>query len=241
MRLLTATIALLLITATVPAQAGFLDTFKRLLTSESADTGTAPDENTTIAALREALTVGTRNAVHNVARVDGYLGNEMIKIVLPERVQRLADMAAAVGFQEQVDHLLVTMNRAAETAAPAAADLFVTAIGEMTFEDARGILEGGDTSATDFFRRKTTTRLYDAFKPVVATSMEQVGVARAYKEVVAPLSSVPMLQTEWLDLDHYVTNEALDGLFFMVAEEERKIRSDPAARVTDLLRRVFGP
>jgi hypothetical protein len=219
-------------------QASFLDAFKRLIAPQSDSA--APDENTTIAALREALTIGTRNAVQAVAQVDGYFGNEMIKILLPERIQRVADMAGAIGFQPQVDHLVLTMNRAAEAAAPKAVDLFVAAIREMTFEDARGILEGGETSATDFFRKKTTTRLYDAFKPVVASSMEQVGVAKAYRDLVTPLSSMPLLQTEQLDLDHYVTNKALDGLFVMVAREEQKIRTDPAARVTDLLRRVFG-
>lgn len=137
------------------AQASFLDAFKRLIAPQSDSA--APDENTTIAALREALTIGTRNAVQSVAQMDGYFGNEMIKIVLPERIQRVADMAGAIGFQPQVDHLVLTMNRAAEAAAPKAVDLFVAAIREMTFEDARGILEGGDTSATDFFRKKTTT------------------------------------------------------------------------------------
>ncbi|MBR9979482.1 MAG: DUF4197 domain-containing protein [Desulfatitalea sp.] len=239
MRFLTTIVALLLIGAVAPAQAGFLDAFKRLVSPESSDTS-IPDENATIAALRQALTIGTENAVRSVARTDGYLGNEMIKIILPERIQRVVDMASAIGLQPQVDHLVVTMNRAAEAAAPKATELFVTAIREMTFEDARGIVEGGETSATDFFRKKTGDRLYGSFKPVVTSSMEEVGVARAYKDLVTPLASVPMLQTEWLDLDHYVTNQALDGLFQMVAVEERKIRSDPAARVTDLLRKVFG-
>lgn len=220
-----------------PARANFLEAFKRLLTTTQP---AAPDETTTIAALREALTIGTRNAVQNVARVDGYFGNEMIRILLPERIQRVADMAGAIGFQPQVDHLVLTMNRAAEAAAPKAVDLFVAAIRQMTFEDARGILEGGDTAATDFFRRKTSPQLYAAFKPVVTASMDQVGVARAYRDLITPLESMPMFQTERLDLDHYVTNKALDGLFVMVAREEHKIRTDPAARVSDLLRKVFG-
>ncbi len=200
----------------------------------------ALDDKTAVAGLREALAVGTKNAVRSVSKADGYLGNRMIKILLPDNLQKVVDVAARLGFQQQVDSLVVSMNRAAEAAAPQAADLFAQAIREMTFDDARGILQGGDTAATAFFREKTSTRLYETFKPVVAAKMAKVGVAQAYRELMEPVSKVPFLKAESADLDHYVTNKALDGLFLMIGEEEKKIRTDPAARVTGLLKTVFG-
>ena len=132
------------------------------------------------------------------------------------------------------------MNSAAEKAAPKAASFFVDAIKKMTFEDARKILGGGDTAATEFFRQKTYDKLYGAFKPVISSSVDEVGCTRSYKEMMGKYESVPFMDKQSLDLDHYVTSKALDGLFYMVGEEEKKIRTDPAARVTDVLKTVFG-
>jgi len=155
-------------------------------------------------------------------------------------VQQVANAVGKMGYQQQVDHLVLAMNRAAETAAPKAASLFAQAIKEMSFEDARKILQGGGTAATDYFKGKTSQKLYDQFKPVVSSSMDKVGVAKAYKEMMAPYQAMPFASKDSMDLDHYVTNEALDGLFKMVGEEEKRIRTDPAARVTDLLKKVFA-
>jgi len=199
-----------------------------------------PDLNTTISGLKEALSIGTENAVKSVSKVDGYFGNGLIKILLPEKVQQVADVVGKMGYRQQVDHLVLAMNRAAETAAPKAAPLFAQAIREMTFDDARKILQGGDTAATDYFKGKTSQKLYDQFKPVVTSSMDKVGVAKAYKEMMAPYQAMPFASKDSMDLDHYVTNEALDGLFKMVGQEEKRIRTDPAARVTDLLKKVFA-
>jgi hypothetical protein len=132
------------------------------------------------------------------------------------------------------------MNRAAEKAAPQAKSIFVGAIKEMTFEDAKKILNGGDTAATDFFKAKTSANLYESFKPIVSSSMDEVGATRSYKEMMGRYTALPFTKAESVDLDHHVTNKALDGLFFMVGQEEKKIRTDPAARVTDLLKTVFG-
>jgi len=223
------------------ACAGPFDVLQDLM-RKAPDPGgaSALDDKTAVAGLREALAVGTKNAVRSVSKADGYLGNRMIKILLPENLQKVVDVAARLGFQKQVDSLVVSMNRAAEAAAPQAADLFAQAIREMTFDDARGILKGGDTAATAFFREKTSAQLYETFKPVVSTKMGKVGVAQAYRELMEPVSKVPFLKAESTDLDHYVTNKALDGLFLMIGEEEKKIRTDPAARVTGLLKTVFG-
>lgn len=198
------------------------------------------DESTTASGLKEALSVSAENAVNNVSRVDGYLGNQAIKILMPENIQKVADVLGGIGYQKQVDDFVFSMNRAAEKAAPKALSFFVDAIKEITFEDARKILGGGDTAATEFFKQKTHDKLYGAFKPVVSSSMEEVGVTRSYKEMMGKYESIPFMEKQSLDLDHYVTNKALDGLFYMVGQEEKKIRTDPAARVTDLLKTVFS-
>jgi hypothetical protein len=192
-------------------------------------------------ALKEALQVATANAVQLTGRPDGYLRNEAIKILLPERLQSLDRGLRLVGFGPQLDELVVGMNRAAEQAAPAARLIFRDAIGDMTIDDARRILDGGDTAATDYFKGKTTSGLAAAFRPVVEKSMSQVGVSRQYGELLGRARTIPFLDVEPYDLDGYVVGRGLDGLFHVVGEEERKIRTNPAARVTDLLREVFGP
>ncbi len=199
-----------------------------------------PDQKTTVSGLKEALSIGTEKAVKAVSKTDGYFGNQMIKILLPERLQQAADILGRMGFQKQVDSLVLSMNRAAEAAAPKATALFVQAVKEMTFEDAMKILRGSDTAATEYFKGKTSGKLFQEFKPVVTANMNKVGVAKAYKNMMAPAESLPFVSKESVDLDHYVTNKALDGLFLMVGEEEKKIRTDPAARVTTLLKTVFG-
>jgi hypothetical protein len=199
-----------------------------------------PDNKTIISGLKEALSIGSRNAVQRVSRVDGYFANEMIKILVPEQIQKAAAVLKKVGFQKQVDDFELSMNRAAEKAAPQAASYFIDAVKEMTFEDAKKILQGGETAATEFFKSKTHDKIYSAFKPVVSSSMNEVGVTKSYKSMMARYETLPFVTKESVDLDHYVTNKALDGLYYMVGEEEKKIRTDPAARVTDLLKTVFG-
>ena len=199
-----------------------------------------PDESTIISGLKEALSIGTDKAVKNVSQVDGYFGNQVIKILMPEKIQKVADILRKVGYQKQVDDFVLSMNRAAEKAAPQAASIFVDAIKGMTIEDAKKILNGGDTAATEFFKRKTHDNIYDAFKPIISSSVNEVGVTRSYKEMMGEYESLPFMSKESVDLDHYVTNKAMDGLFYMVGQEEKKIRTDPAARVTDLLKTVFG-
>jgi hypothetical protein len=198
-------------------------------------------EETVISGLKEALSVGTQNAVGNVSKLDGYFANEIIKIAMPQQFQTVATMLGNLGLQQQVDDFVLSMNRAAEQAAPKAANILVNAITEMTFEDARNILGGGDTAATEYFRVKASDELYAAFEPIVVSAMDEVGVTRYYGQIVEKYEAVPfMTAITPLDLDAYVTNGALEGLFYMVAQEEKKIRQDPAARVTELLKTVFG-
>jgi hypothetical protein len=190
--------------------------------------------------LKEALQVGTANAVSLTGQLDGYLKNEAIKILLPERLQSLERGLRLVGYGSQVDELVIGMNRAAEKAAPGAKQIFWDAIGDMSIDDARRILDGGNTAATDYFKGKTTPRLTSAFRPVVEKSMGQVGVTRQYQDLLGRAKSIPFLDTEAFDLDHYVVGRALDGLFHVVGEQEAKIRTNPAARTTELLREVFS-
>jgi len=214
--------------------------FDNLLKGTGSSRSQGPDDGTVVSGLKEALSIGTENAVKSVSRVDGYFGNKVIKILMPEKIQKVAEVMKKVGYQKEVDDFVLSMNRAAEKAAPMAVSFFGDAIKQMTFDDARKILNGGDTAATEFFKAKTSERIYTAFKPVVSTSMDEVGVTRSYKTMMGKYDSLPFVDKQSLDLDHYVTNKALDGLFVMVGEEEKKIRKDPAARVTDLLKTVFG-
>ncbi|HTO12047.1 MAG TPA: DUF4197 domain-containing protein [Candidatus Binatia bacterium] len=191
-------------------------------------------------ALKEALQVGTENAVTLTGKTDGYFANQAIKILLPERLKSLDSGLRLVGYGPQVDELVLGMNRAAEHAAPAAKQIFFDAIGEMTIDDARKILDGAPTAATDYFKSKTTGRLTTAFQPIVQSSMSQVGVTRQYEELLGRARAIPFLNVEQYDLNHYVVGKSLDGLFHVVGEQEKNIRANPSARVTDLLREVFG-
>jgi len=217
--------------------AGLLDNVMKGIGSPSK--GEA-DDSTIASGLKEALSIGTEKAVNNVSQVNGYFDNQMIKILMPGKIQKVAEVLRQVGYQKEVDDFVLSMNRAAEKAAPKAKSFFVDAIKGMTFEDARGILNGGDTSATEFFKKKTHDNIYSAFKPIVSSSMDEVGVTRSYKEMMGRYETIPFMSKESVDLDHYVTTKAMDGLFYMVGQEEKKIRTDPSARVTDLLKSVFG-
>jgi hypothetical protein len=190
--------------------------------------------------LKEALRVGTENAVNLTGRLDGYFANQAIKILMPERLKSLEQGLRLIGQGDRVDELVLGMNRAAEKAAPAARGIFVDAIGEMSIDDARKILSGPDTAATDYFKSKTTGKLTTAFQPVVTKAMNEVGLARQYNDLLTQAKAIPFFKAEEYDLDHYVVGKSLDGLFHVVGDEERKIRTNPAARTTDLLREVFS-
>mgnify|MGYP002392800602 CR=1 FL=1 len=232
---------ILFVLFTIPCGLTFAGPLDEILKGVKIPSVGVTDDKTTIAGLKEALSIGTGNAVGSVSKIDGYFKNQLIKILLPDKIQDMANILGKLGYQKQVDNFVLSMNRAAEKAAPKAKAFFVDAIKQMTFEDARKILTGGDTAATEYFKSKTFGKLYDSFKPVISKSMNDVGVTRSYKEMTGKyISSVPFAKAESLDLDQYVTNKALDGLFYMVGQEEKKIRTDPAARVTDLLKTVFG-
>ena len=197
-------------------------------------------DSDTVSGLKEALHVGVENAVKLTGREDGYFGNEAIKIPLPDKLAKLDQGLRMLGQGEMIDEFVLGMNRAAEKAAPLAKEIFWDAIKQMNFADAREILTGGDTAATDYFQTTTSERLTEAFLPVVEESMETVGVTRQYENMMERYESVPFASSLTFDVEGYTVDKALEGLFHMVAEEEREIRSNPAARVTDLLKKVFA-
>ncbi|ABB33196.1 hypothetical protein GeomeDRAFT_3092 [Geobacter metallireducens RCH3] len=242
--ILVSILSLSLIISASPSQAGFLDDLTRQAAPLlQGGMGSSLDDSTIIKGLKEALATGTERAVNEVAKPDGYFGNSLIKIMLPDKIQKVADLLGTVGYQRQVDEFVLSMNRAAEKAAPQAAHFFGDAIRDMSVEDARGLLNGGDRAATDFFEKKTRGKLYDAFKPTVGKTMGEVGTVKAFQDMVGKYQALPLAAfggKPSLDLNDYVTNKALDGLFTMVAAEEKKIRTNPAARTTDLLKTVFG-
>jgi Protein of unknown function (DUF4197) len=190
--------------------------------------------------LQEALKVGTENAVLQTGKVDGFLANKAIKILMPKSLQNIEQPLRLVGYGPQIDEFVVGMNRAAEKSVPFAKAIFWDAIGQMTFDDARKILNGGDTSATEYFKVKTSTKLHTAFRPTVEDVMNQVGVNRQYNDLIGRYKSVPFAKTIAFDANQYVTEKATDGIFFVVGQEEKKIRTNPSARVTDLLKEVFS-
>jgi len=198
------------------------------------------DDGETAAGLKEALYIGSENAVLQTGQLDGYFLNETIKILLPDNLDLIEQGMRLVGKGELVDEFVLSMNRAAEKAAPYAKEIFWGAIKRIDFDDAYEILTGGDTAATDYFRVETSDQLAAAFLPVVERATEEVGVTRKYKEMVGQYQSIPFAQTLAFDVDQYIVDRGLDGLFYVLAEEERKIRTDPAARVTELLQRVFS-
>ncbi|MDH3214331.1 MAG: DUF4197 domain-containing protein, partial [Myxococcales bacterium] len=195
-----------------------------------------------VAGLKDALRVGTENAVGITSASDGFLGNALIRIALPESLDPMVSALRTVGLGSKVDALEVTMNRAAELAAGEAGEVFGDAIGQMSIADARGILDGGDTAATDYFRRVTSASLTERFEPIVDEKMQEVGLVGSYDQLADRYRAIPFIGSSKPppEIGGYVTDKTLDGLFTVLADQERQIRTDPAARVNDLLRRVFG-
>lgn len=220
------------------ALAGFGDVLRNAQKMLGGDTA-ALSEADIANGLKEALEVGTAQAVAAVSKIDGFYGNPDIRIPLPETVRKLEGVLRTAGFGGQVDAFEKSMNRAAEEAAPEAKGLFVDAIGQMSFDDASRILKGREDEATRYFEEKTSDRLQAIFKPLIHQAMGTVGATRAYQDLDAQVQRIPFTDPLRFDLDQYVTDQALKGLFHMVAQEEARIRQDPAARVTELLQKVF--
>ncbi len=207
----------------------------------STDRAAGPASEARIAeGLREALRVGTERASDRVGQVDGYLANELIRIPLPESMRNVASQMRRVGLGRQVDQLERAMNRAAESAASEAVAVFTASIRQMQPADVQAIFRGSDDAATQYLRRTSDMALRQRYQPIVAEHLQRVEGLDLYREIATTWNQLPMVQPLEVDLDRHVTDRALDGLFAILAEEERRIREDPVARSTALLREVFG-
>lgn len=194
-----------------------------------------------VAALKEALTVGTDTAVFQGSALDGYLGNPDIKIFFPEEAGIVQTVVGAIpGGDLLIDEFIVSLNRAAEDAADEAKPIIKDAIVNISFDDAMAILDGVDTAATNYLRLNTFSSLYDAFKPDIQNSLESVGAQQGWEEVIDLYNTIPFTEDVNTDLADYTTNRGLDGLFHLVGQEEIKIRNDIEHQVSDLLQEVFG-
>ena len=219
-----------------------LGTVQQAATQQGAGgTGLSALSNTDIAAgLKAALAQGTRTAVANLGRSDGFWGNAAARIPLPKSIRKIESMVRGVGMGGQIDAFHLSLNRAAEQAVPVAADVFATAVQKLTLDDVRGILQGPNDAATQYFKRTTTETLTARFRPLVTKATANVGVAQQYKQLVASTGPFAASLGASSDLDGYVTQKALDSLFVQVAAEEARIRQNPAARGSEIMRRVFG-
>ncbi len=243
------TLVLSLCLLTTPSHAGWGDFVsdvtnagKQLLSNEVVNSGSSElSTDTIIAGLKEALDVGARYAIDNAGKADGYLTNELIRIAMPPELQQASDLMRQFGLNQLADDFETSMNRAAEKAAPQATEIIVNAINNMTIEDATNILNGPDNAATEYFKKNTSEQLTNLFKPTIENSLNQVGTTKYYNDLTAQIADIPFVgQSINMDLPNYVTDEALNGLFSMIAVEEKKIRENPAARTTDLLKQVFS-
>lgn len=234
---------------TTPSHAGWGDFVsdvtnagKQLLSNEVVNSGSSElSTDTIIAGLKEALDVGARYAIDNAGKADGYLTNELIRIAMPPELQQASDLMRQFGLNQLADDFETSMNRAAEKAAPQATEIIVNAINNMTIEDATNILNGPENAATEYFKKNTSEQLSNLFKPTIESSLNQVGTTKYYNDLTAQIADIPFVgQSINMDLPDYVTGEALNGLFSMIAVEEKKIRENPAARTTDLLKQVFS-
>ena len=202
--------------------------------------GSSNNSTQVASGLKEALSVGTSNAVKLTGTENGYWENQAIKIVMPDKLKPLEKGLRMMGQGKQIDDFELSMNRAAESAAPAAAPIFKKAINEMSFSDAKGILSGGNTAATEYFKRTTSSDLTTAFRPMVEEAMNKTGAVQKYQSLSSSIPSTPFGKPQAFDINGYVVGKSLDGLFLMLGREEEKIRTNPSAQVTPLLKQVFG-
>jgi hypothetical protein len=198
-----------------------------------------PSSSEIASGLKQALEIGAKNSANQLASLDGFFKNAAIKILLPPEAQKVEKTLRDLGMGSLVDKAVLSLNRAAEDAAKSAAPIFVNAVKTMTIQDALGILRGGDMAATNYLKSKTTSPLTEAFRPVIEKSLGNVGATKYWSDVFSTYNKFATNKID-PDLAGYVTGKAMDGIFYQVGLEEQKIRKDPAARVTELLKKVFG-
>jgi hypothetical protein len=190
--------------------------------------------------LKEALTVGIKNSSSQASALDGFLGNQTIKLLFPPEAQKVEQKLRDIGLGGECDKFITSLNRGAEKAAAKAVPIFVDAITQMTIQDALGILKGDKDAATNFLKRTSSQALTNAFAPIMQEAINSTGATKMYGDIANTYNKIPFQQKVNPDLQQYATQKAIDGLFSLVALEEQKIRENPAARVSDLLKKVFG-
>lgn len=220
------------------AQGGLLKKAGDLLNKSKSGSGLSNDD--IVSGLKEALTLGATNGATKLSSLDGFFANAAIKVLMPPEAQKVESTLRGMGMGKLVDDAILSMNRAAEEAAKSAAPIFVNAIKGMSFQDALGILRGNDTAATSYLKGKTLSSLTTAFSPTIDSALQKTGATKYWQTVFETYNKVPLVKKVNTNLSGYVTERALNGLFFQVAQEEQKIRKDPAARVTETLKKVFG-
>lgn len=234
------TFSLLVLTATLAtAQNLNLNKFKKNVEDKLGGKKIALSEEEVGAGIKEALTQGVKKGVDQLAKPDGFFKDLEVKIPLPEEAQKVETKLRQLGQGQKVDEAIESINRAAEDAVVAAKDIFVSAITSMTLTDAMSILRGEENAATNFLEKGTREALVEKFRPSIKASLDKVGATKHWNTVFSTYNKVPFVQKVDPDLEVYATNKAIDGLFIQIAKEEIKIRKDPAARATDLLKKVF--
>lgn len=209
--------------------------------AEATGAAEALSEDEAEGGIKEALAQGVRKAVNQLGREDGFLADQAVRIGTPRKLRDLSKVARQLGAGKYVDQFETAMNRAAEAAVPLAADVFADAVRELSVEDAIGLVRGGDGAATAYLREKTGPRLREQFLPVVAKTTDEAGVTQRYKQLTEKAGEMgSLLGSSEVDLDQYVTDKAIDGLFHYVAEQEKAIRANPLGQASSLLQRVFG-
>ena len=193
-----------------------------------------------VSGLKDALTQGSVAAVSKLGVENGFLGNDKVRIPLPDTLKRLEGAMRLLGMQDQADELVTAMNRAAEQAVPEAKTLLVNAVKNMSVQDAKGILTGGDTAATEYFRNTTSDQLTQKFLPIVTKATAKVGLAQKYNDFADRGAQLGLVDAKQAKIENYVAQKTLDGLFFMVAEQEKAIRKDPIGAATGMAKKVFG-
>lgn len=193
-----------------------------------------------VSGLKQALTDGSAAAVKMLGQDNGYFGNAKVKIPLPPSLQKIESGLRMMGMKKQADELVLSMNRAAEAAAPEAKQLLVDAVKKMSVQDAKAILTGGDTAATEYFRRTTQDQLTQRFLPIVKKSTDRVGLAQQYNSLASQGASLGLVKKDDASIETYVTHKALDGLYLMIAEQEKAFRQNPVGASSEIVKKVFG-
>lgn len=193
-----------------------------------------------VSGLRQALNDGSLAAVARLGVQNGYFANPKVKIPLPPSLQRIESALRFAGMKKQADELVLSMNRAAEAAAPEAKQLLVDAVKKMSVQDAKKILTGGDTAGTEYFKRTTQTQLSERFLPIVKKATDRVGLAQQYNSLAGQGAQLGLIKKDQATIEQYVTQKALDGLYFMIGEQEKAFRQNPVGASSDIVRKVFG-